>query len=461
MLFEFKTKYFAYFCFFIALITTLIFLFGLLSQKHLMISDQFERTRIIKEIIENKSFPEYNEIYGFKLKNTYAPLFDLLSALLAMLTALPLLFIWKLLAIIVFALFFWLSFIIARKHLSTEIAILTATIVVLLPWLFKRILNLIPETFGLLFFLAGIYFLNEKKFKVLMIIMPVLALMHYRSFLSFLAIFILYSIYMIQEKKILLKDFILPIASSITLPMLWFLPRLNELLSINAVNNPWLSSNILSAFSIVLIFGIIGFILALRKKEHNIHSFVFIFFFITWILFSFNNILSLREAIYLFFPIAFFSTFFIQEIKKKNELFAFSVCIILFLLLFFNASNTIFEPSYFTEERIKAIEKLKEFKGKIVFADFIGSYVIPERTGKAIVAGPFLEQLTNGNERALDSFNAFKNCALSDELIRKYKVDLIYLNHIWFNAFGCKPLDEKRFELLWENNDNFIYKPRV
>jgi hypothetical protein len=450
MFFDLKIK--LNYCIF-ALILLFLFIFGFLIQNHFMISDQFERERIAKEIIVNEEFPEFNYNYGFPLKNIYAPLFDLLLAFLSIVSKNELFFVFKFLSLIVFILLFGFSFLLARKHFSFNLSLLAATITLMLPWIFRRTLNVIPESFGLTFFICSLYFLTEKKYKVLALILPFFALFHYRSFISFLIVFFFYSIYLIKEKKIKLKEFLMPCLSTLALTFFWFYPRINEIISIKTIENPWLSNNIFNAFSITLIFAFFGLIITLRKKEFSIYSWLLIFF--SFFVLIKSNVLSLRESIYIFFPLSFFSVKFIEEIK--SNLIAFIVSSILILLLCFNALTIIFEESYFTEERINAIKKLNEFNGDIVFADFIGSYVIPAKTNKKIIAGAFLEQLDDAEIRVKEQFNAFKECNISNELIKKYKINLIYLNHVW-KSFGCKKLNENKFKLLWQENENLIYE---
>ncbi len=415
--------------FFILLIfiTFLLMAKGLTVQENFVISDQFERARIAETIVQSGYIGLEENVYGLNIERSYAPLFDILSASMQTITNLSMVSIFKLLGIITAIIIGFYAFKIANLYLPRDYSFISAIITLLIPWLFKRLVNPIPETFGLMFYTVGFYFLIKKDYKKLAIIFPAFALFHFRSFLTFFIIFFITSIYFIFKNKTKAKEVILPIITS-TLTGIWFLPKIKEIFSLKLVSNPWITFlKPHEMFSFLFYPGLILALILAYKKKKKFIVILFITFTLIYVLAQ-SKITAMREVAYLFLILPLILTIGLHELQPKLSKNIVLGLLALSVFYLWSVDNSILEEhSYFNSDNIKTMQKINEIEGKIVLSDFIGSYVFPYISNKKVIIGAFMEEVPDADSRLKKSFNAFKTCEFT-KTMNKYNAKILHVS---------------------------------
>lgn len=422
-------------------ILVILILFAQSTKQGFAVSDQFERARVAGEIVTEETFPQYNNIYGIELMNTYPPLFDVQSAVGRILTGLDFVFQWRILALVITICLFVFSYKLSRIYIREEYALISGFFAVLLPWVFRRAAFPIAESLGLAFFVILLYGLIKKESKILAIILPIIALTHMRSFFTFLPIFLILGVYYLVRKEIELKKFVLPLISLALFAGFWYV-GIFPAFQFSPFTNPWVDIFPLTQiFSFLWIFALLSAFVLLFLKRHNFFVWIFIAGVLFAILFG-NTIFGFRELAYLFFPVAFLSAYLLQIIEERINLFP-SILLLIVMISFPLLSNFdwINQKSYFSEQNIEAVKALDNFEVQTVQGDFLLSYTVPLYSAKKIIIGPFMESLEGGRERAESSFEYYKNCDFSDAT--EFRPDLVFITPLVLDSFDCS---EEKFE---------------
>ncbi len=440
------------------ILSFLIIVLGFAIQEHFFISDQFERARATESIMETGFIGLETDAFGLGLQKIYAPLFDVLSSGIALVTGLPLLSVWKLLGMLAFAIIAFFSFKTALMFLPKEHAYFVSALTVMMPWLFRRLLNAIPETLGLMFFSVSLYFLLKKDFVKLALIFSAFALFHYRSFLTFGLLFLVFSAYFLWKKEITIKQIALPVITSL-ISLVWIFPRLDSLLATQRIINPWIQfMQLHEIFSVLFFAALILALFLIYKKKYFLFTLPFFVGILIHSLFQ-PGIFAMRTGVYLFAFIPLILVLGIKELKPRiSTRLGLGLLSFGFFWLLVIGHSFVFEPSYFSDENIKALEALKEIEGEKVLSDFIGSYTIPYVTQKKVVIGAFMESVPEANQRLSETFNAFQNCSFA-ETMKKFDAQILHISPLSSQIFNCntEKIEKEQLKLVLSHENNYFY----
>ncbi len=450
-------KYF--FAFFIAI--AFLVLFSLIVQNPLPAADQMERARVAREVVATGSLPVLNQAYGPAVPNTYAPAFDLLVASLSIFSGVEFTLIWNVLSFILLFLLFTYSFKLSRLFLPHTHSLYAACLVAVLPWIFRRVISPLPESFGLVLFLLLLYYAFRRNFTALAIIFPLLAILHYRSFLTFAAVYIAFSAWFLMRRKASAAELLKPAPLAATVLLVWFAPRLSSF-AFSPISNPWLIPySLFDMFSYALFFAALFLAVeffALRRLS------AVSLIFIAGAALAFMPVLgdtAFRMAAYIFFPAAFMSAAFIRFVESKTKPAAgLALFVLLFAALALTSRPIVFENDFFSADYVASMRVLGEFPAngnEIVLTDFVSGYAVPYYSGKAVVAGAFLEALPDADERANETFVAFKNCSFPRALVEKYNAALVLITKK-ARELGCSnPVFEQSVSKVYDSGQQQAY----
>ncbi|MCD6229200.1 MAG: hypothetical protein J7K00_00155 [Candidatus Diapherotrites archaeon] len=452
-----------------------------------LVSDQWERAATVAEIIRTTSFPFLNFTYGQPITHIYSPLFDVFSAQLSILSGLDVSVVWMVMSFFFIASFYFISRRIADRFIKNPMSSrLTGLVVCLLPWVLMRSFAPIPETVGLLLFLTAVLFFIESNPVQFAVILVPLVLFHGRSFLSVSGLVLIFFAADMFKGQKPSKAFLFGIGLAALATSFWWVPIFGEILSVNPLENPWISEyNPLMLFGAAAVFAFFGLLSAHSRKGYLKYAWI-------WILAAYamyvvgevtgKNILKFRELAYGFFPVAFFSVLFLMRSGRfgskicKNEnmqlfkLKKYSTAVFLTLMLF--SSAWIITSRYppiddFDCSAMSAMASATGFEDGIVLAGFTPGYGIPVISGKKIVIGPFMEQLPDSQERLFDANLFFEDPGPgngkgnADRILEKYNANLVYVSRSETLKFGSqkiKMLDaNQNLNKLIENPYSKVY----
>lgn len=435
--------------------------FSVFGNNGLVLTDQWERARFNKEIIAEETFPNYNFVYGEKVLNSYPPNFDVLSASSIIFSGLSFIEFEFVLSITLLFLMFFLGFLLARNFFDESFSIIFGVLVVLPTTIFRELLHPLPSTIGYVIILAALWLFFKKKFFYCGLLIALLGLFHFRSFASLTAIITLAVIFNYKKFQFDAKK----TAAIYSLPLIvflgWFFFRANGF-ALQAISNKWINLHPpIFVFSIIFATGIIGFFLFLLQKKR-------IDFFSAWLVLAllfygilFFTIIGYRETVYMFVPLAFFSTCLLEMILKKWKAIGIILIALLTIFLVYGNFSAERDAAYFNGAKLDFYSKLNTIEGKVIVSDHMGSYLIPYYSDNFVIAGAFLEQVPNGSERANDLFGFYEKCKPNEEFFKKYNVSYVIFSEYAQFRMKCnanKFDSEKKFERVFENKAAVLIK---
>ena len=363
---------------------------------------------------------------------------------------------------------------------------ITGLAVCLLPWIMMRSFAPIPETVGLLFFeITVLFFVKSNPIKFTSILVS-LSLFHGRSFFSVIGLVVIFLCADAFSKKKPNTKFILGIIFSILVTSFWWVPIFGNILEVSSLKNLWISEyNPIMLFGAAAIFSLFGlFIFSQTNLDRKKLKYIGIWLIAAYAMYIIGtitgkNVLKFRELVYGFFPIAFFSVLFLTNIKKskikksehntKNqnnmqlEIKKYSTAVFLILMLISSAwvINSRYPPIDVFD--YSAMNTMADFKGTMVLTGFTSGYGIPIISEKKVIIGPFMEQLSDAQERLSDVDDFFKYSTDSNKIkiLEKYNADLVYISRFEILEFGKTNVqilnNENKLDKIFENPYSKIY----
>ncbi len=381
----------------------------------------------------------------------------------------------KIYSIILFSIFYWLTFYLGNIYFKNKIKAITFTLIIslfFLDWYYAPRTQSLGLIFDSLFFIFAFKFIRTRKIKFLIsssIITVVTIYIHGISFVFLILatlsifIFILFNTNSIRKKLFLITIGIIPFVLLIPYYLL-FLEKIGEPLFI-----------ILPFFGLYLIFtdfnsflpkliilAFVPFVLKkLKKPEENYNKILFFILLIFSTIFSFSHSFDIiRYIFFMIFPATFISLNYIFSNKyKKVILFV----IILLLLLPMDLDDVV------NFNKINKIEDSPEFKASIFLKqntnkdDVIVSspsaiyLVLSERN--QIVCEPYLisGMLFNITDRERDLSSFFY--MPSQEVAKRYNVKYVIFGNMERNFVEYLKFEPYNFS----NSDAFekIYNDKI
>ncbi len=405
-------------------------------------SDSWERERVAQEILSTGFLPEKNTAYAPEVPYLYPPAFDLLVAG-GLAWVGDYLLVLKVLSLAVGLAFAFFTYLLSKRFFRPEIAVMSAFFAFFMPRLFRLLLQPIPETLGLLLFVAALYFAARNKPKLAGLIAAGLLFYHTRSFVNLLivAALLFHAVSGTKGLKRLKYLIVFPLVLS---PLYW-LQKIPAVLQSSTLLNPFLSEwSLLQTFgpaAVLAVFYLLFWGQYKRYKPlvHWMGAFILVYAFGTL---TGNKTLAFREMAYAFVPIGLLSAALLWRLKAVNRwIIPFALLFSLGYCFYLN-----FNPGYPLEKEGVAALGFLAGNGPIL-SDYVTGYGIPLAAGNKAVIGAFLENLPDGNQRLADArrFLETRTPGEAQGILRKYGARLTLLGRTATRQWLGFPVDFDKF----------------
>lgn len=418
-------------------VSLVIALFSLFYSSFPIVPDQLERLRQTQYILENGSQMSFDsQIAPDGSSYIYPPIADYSLAFFSSITSLDIITSMNILSFLLFLFFLFGSLLFAKKYLKEIELALMVILLSTAPIVLKRFLSFVGESFGLALFPFLFYFIQKRETKYSIaagIVLALIALSHFRSFLTVLAAILVYAFYSIYRKKF--SDAI-EIAKTIIVGLIlslpWYFLNLEALSKLSSYSNPFFG---FSGIDLIAFFGIpftvagIAFVFySLYYKKLFKDSLLYSMLFLPLIallptILNFGLLFNLyREVVFLILPLSILFSKFLVEFFSSRKLF-FTLAAIAGVFVFFGFVSSVFS-SPFNEDFFSAGNFLQEkFPQKTVLSDYKSGYLLLYFGQKTVVGG-FMESVENASERLQDSFDFFYNG--NSSILQKYSVACVF-----------------------------------
>ena len=430
----------------------LILVMMLFNTQHpnLASSDLWERQRVSAEILENGKFPSEFEIYEKPQQYLYPPLFDVLMAALIGITALSYVQAIGLMGILILIPFLLLMYFITKEFFGEKVAALAPFAALMIPRIFRISFQPLPEFLGITMLLGILYLVMKKKFWLAGIVFAVLPLVHFRTSVNAFLIIGLYLLWANhkQIKSLLLsivpKVMIFPLITLVTYYIL-----LPEGIQLQAVENPFVVSwSLLATIGpLMLISAFALYHIPFRQKPFLVSVFGIYLVIFLGSLVAGNPLFAFRESIFLFLPVTVLGAYGLQVSKEKFGVVPFVILIGLVATSAFYINSGISDPIN-TAEQNAIIFASSHTNQPTLMAGFVTNYAVPVLTDKKIVAGTFLEGVSDAEER-IEKLHKFMDTSSprdAVQLMHKYNADTVILGRYELQQWYPIPVDTKKFD---------------